>query len=209
VLGWDRSKDAEMMEAAELPDPNDRPPTEARENAEFDVSSDFGVYGRPPSLLLDVLARNSDAFTFDGKPGLVSGMEMTLDTDDEKLVPERLRQMSPAKKAITDDTMDHLLGWDLIEELDSRLSFPVVIVKQNGKYRFCVDYRNLNRFTKPTIYPMQRSDVMFEALAVSQYPATSTQHADTIRLKLQTRTGGKRLFSPTAGCIITNACLSA
>jgi hypothetical protein len=40
-----------------------------------------------------------------------------------------------------------------------------VIVKRNGKYRFCVDYRNLNRFTKPTIYPMQRSDEMFEALA--------------------------------------------
>jgi hypothetical protein len=45
------------------------------------------------------------------------------------------------------------------------LSFPVVIVKQNGKYRFCVDYHNLNRFTKPTIYPMQRSDEMFEVLA--------------------------------------------
>jgi hypothetical protein len=164
-LGWDQSKDAEMMEAAELPDPNDRPPTEAKENAEFDVSSDFGVDGKPPSLLLELLARNREAYTFDGKPGLVSGMEMTLDTDDDKLVLERLRQMSPVKKAITDDTMDQLLGWDVIEESDSRLSFPVVIVKQNGKYRFCVDYRNLNRFTKPTIYPMQRSDEMFEALA--------------------------------------------
>jgi hypothetical protein len=71
VLGWDRNKDAEMMEAAELPDPNDRPPTEVRENAQFDVLSDFGVDGKPPSILLDVLARNRDAFTFDGKPGLV------------------------------------------------------------------------------------------------------------------------------------------
>jgi hypothetical protein len=58
VLGWDRNKDAEMMEAAELPDPNDRPPTEVRENAQFDVSSDFGVDGKPPSILLDVQSRH-------------------------------------------------------------------------------------------------------------------------------------------------------
>jgi hypothetical protein len=166
-LKWDGNNDAEMMAAAELPDPNDRPPPEGPEptTVEFDVSSDFGADSRPPSVILEVLTRNREAFTFDGKPGLVSGVKITLDTEDDKLLPERLRQMSPAKKAITDDTMNQLLDWDVIEESDSRLSFPVVIVKQNGKYRFCVDYRNLNRFTKHTIYPMQRSDEMFDALA--------------------------------------------
>jgi hypothetical protein len=166
VSMWDSNLDADMMAAAKLPDPNDRPPPDdpGINTGEFDVSADFGIDGRPPSLILEVLSRNRDAFTFDGKPGLVSGMEMTLDTNDDKLVPERLRQMTPAKKEITDDTMNQLLDWDIIEESDSRLSFLVVIVKQNGKYRFCVDYRNLNRHTKPTIYPMQRSDEMFEAL---------------------------------------------
>jgi hypothetical protein len=131
VVKWDSSHDAKMMAAAELPDPNNRPPPEDLEKdaAEFDVSTDFGADGRPPSIILEVLARNREAFTFDGKPGLVSGMQMTLDTEDEKLLPERLRQMSPAKKSITADTMDQLLEWDVIEESDSRLSFPVVIVK--------------------------------------------------------------------------------
>jgi hypothetical protein len=48
------------------------------------------------------------------------------------------------------------------------VSYPVVIVRQNGKDRFCVDYRSLNKYTKPHVYPMQRSDEMFEALAGKQ-----------------------------------------
>jgi hypothetical protein len=73
--------------------------------------------------------------------------------------------MSPRKKQIADDTIDQLLEWDIIESLVSRLLYQVVIVKQNGKDRYCVDYRNLNRHTKPLIYPMQRSDEIFDALA--------------------------------------------
>jgi hypothetical protein len=73
--------------------------------------------------------------------------------------------MSPRKKAVADKTIDQLLEWDIIGSSNSRLSYQVVIVKQNGKDRYCVNYRNLNRHTKPRIYPMQRSDEMFDALA--------------------------------------------
>jgi hypothetical protein len=150
-----------------LMEPTDRPPPDevTPENG-FDVSLDFGSAKR--KVLLDVLQANQEAFTMDGRPGLVSGLELELDTDDVRLYSEKLRQTSLRKQIIIDETLDQLLEWDVISPSHSRVSYPVVIVPQNGKDRFCVDYRGLNRFTRPMVYPMQRSDEMFEALAGKQ-----------------------------------------
>jgi hypothetical protein len=152
-----------------LMEPTDRPPPEVEQTTregDFDVSQDFGEAKR--RLLLDVLRENREAFTMDGRPGLVHGLELELDTEDDKLYPEKLRQTSPRKQIIIDETLDQLLDWEVISPSHSRVSYPVVIVHQNGKDRFCVDYRGLNRHTRPMVYPMQRSDEMFEALAGKQ-----------------------------------------
>jgi hypothetical protein len=151
---------------AVLMKPTDRPPPENADNPDgeiFDVSNDFGDDSR--SFMLKMLHDNVAAFTLDGRPGRVHDIELELDTDDDHLFPEKLRQTSPRKQVIIDDTLDQLLSWDVISPSDSRVSYPVVIVHQNGKDRFCVDYRGLNKHTRPMIYPMQRSDEMFEALA--------------------------------------------
>jgi hypothetical protein len=150
-----------------LMEPTDRPPPEKPQaDGTFDVSNDFGELGR--DLLLSTLKKNEAVFTFDGKPERVNNLELELDTDDGMLHPEKLRQTSPRKQVIIDDTLDQLLGWDIISPSHSRVSYPVVIVHQNGKDRFCVDYRNLNIHTRPMMYPMQRSDEIFEALAGKQ-----------------------------------------
>jgi hypothetical protein len=151
---------------ATLMEPTDRPPPEDASNVDnetFDVSSDFGEDSR--RTVLKMLYNNIEAFTLDGRPGMVHDIVLELDTDDDKLFPEKLRQTSPRKQVIIDDTLDQLLDWDVISPSDSRVSYPVVIVHQNGKDRFCVDYRSLNKHTRPMVYPMQRSDEMFEALA--------------------------------------------
>jgi hypothetical protein len=153
---------------ADIPDPNDRPPpdtpTPLTEDWPFDISADFGE-GGPPECLVQTIQRNIDAFTLDGKPGRIrDGTVLRLNTEDEKLTPEKFRQTSPRKKIITDDTIDQLLEWDVIGQSNSRLSYQVVVVKQAGKDHFCVDYRDLNGYTAPLVYPMQRSDEMSEAL---------------------------------------------
>jgi hypothetical protein len=153
---------------ADIPEPNDRPPPETTapmsEDWPFDISADFGD-GGPPKCLVETIQRNMDAFTLDGKPGRIKdGTTLRLNTENEKLTPEKFRQTSPRKKIITDDTIDQLLEWDVIGQSNSHLSYQVVIVKQAGKDRVCVDYIDLNRDTAPLVYPMQRSDEMFEAL---------------------------------------------
>jgi hypothetical protein len=66
---------------AVLMEPTDRPPPEHTLTVgDFDVANNFGEEKR--SFLLNVLQANRDAFTMDGKPGLVNNLELELDTDD-------------------------------------------------------------------------------------------------------------------------------
>lgn len=44
------------------------------------------------------------------------------------------------------------------------MGYPVVLVKQHAKLRFCVDYGNLNLATTGQGYPMTRTDSIFDAL---------------------------------------------
>lgn len=159
---------------ANIMDPNDRPHGANKHNEptiidglEFDIK--FDNLGQPPEPIVQSITRNIQAFSRQGEPGLMKGVKMTLETEDDKLIPQKLRTMSPAKKEIIDSTLRQLLAWDVIELSNSRISFPVVLVKQNNKVRFCVDYRNLNKYTKAILYPMQRTDEIFDALGGKKY----------------------------------------
>jgi hypothetical protein len=85
---------------AVLMDPNDRPPplvdTSDSEDL-FDVSGDFGESAK--RTILETLRSNIQAFTLDGRPGRVDGIELELDTEDTMLYPEKLRQTSPNNKS--------------------------------------------------------------------------------------------------------------
>lgn len=106
-----------------------------------------------------------DAFSLDGKPGrVVNGTELKIETDDSKLCPEPARRVGPEKEKVIRETIQKLLSWNVIEPSNSRVSYPVLLVKQNGKWRFCIDYRRLNEQTIGDTYPMQRMDRVFDAL---------------------------------------------
>ncbi|KAE8211114.1 hypothetical protein CF319_g9362 [Tilletia indica] len=122
--------------------------------------------GRPPSPLVDLLRRHSEAFALDGRPGRVVGHEMPIDLiDDGALHPEAPRRASPEKQRAMDSTIDQLLEWDVIEPSTSPISFPVLMVRQYEKWRFCVDYRQLNANTVSDSYPLPTTDAIFNSLA--------------------------------------------
>ncbi|GBN73387.1 Transposon Ty3-I Gag-Pol polyprotein [Araneus ventricosus] len=55
---------------------------------------------------------------------------------------------------------------DVIQPSDSPWSSPVVLVKKkNGEWRFCVDYRRLNKITKKDVYPLPRIDDALDCLS--------------------------------------------
>ncbi|KAE8218038.1 hypothetical protein CF319_g8005 [Tilletia indica] len=119
----------------------------------------------PPPELVELLRSHREAFALDGRPGRVKGFEMDIQTQpDVPLRPEAPRRASPEKRAAMDSAIDQLLDWDVIEESRSPISFPVHMVRQYGKWRFCVDYRQHNAATIPNRYPLPTIDSIFQTL---------------------------------------------
>ena len=150
---------------ASLLDPHNRDPVPDTKDksSPFDISVAYGS-GAPPVCISDVLESRRSAFSLDGKPGLVDSVQITINSDDSRLFAESPRQVGPHKRRIIDDSIQQLLEWDVIEPSHSRVGYPVVLVQQHDKWRFCVDYRNLNLATVSQAYPMTRTDSIFDAL---------------------------------------------
>ncbi|KAE8240669.1 hypothetical protein A4X13_0g7660 [Tilletia indica] len=126
----------------------------------------IGPDGRPPEAVVEMLRRHTAAFALDGRPGLVTGTEMPIKlVENATLRPEPPRRAGPAKLAPMDAAIDQLLSWDVIEPSDSPVSFPVLMVRQYAKWRFCVDYRQLNAQTVPDRYPLPTIDSVFQTLS--------------------------------------------
>ncbi|KAE8224065.1 hypothetical protein CF326_g8096, partial [Tilletia indica] len=148
-------------------------PESTSPNVEAATTMVDGVYkvgvdehGQPPPPLVELLRRHSGAFALDGRPGRVVGHEMPIDlVDDRALHPEAPRRASPEKQRAMDSTIDQLLKWDVIEPSTSPISFPVLMVRQYEKWRFCVDYRQLNANTVADAYPLPTIDSIFNSLA--------------------------------------------
>ncbi|KAE8241669.1 hypothetical protein A4X06_0g7445 [Tilletia controversa] len=121
--------------------------------------------GRSPSEIVALLRRHEPAFALDGRPGLVRGTEMAIDLKEGTILrPEAPRRVSPEKREAIDTAIDQLLAWDVVEPSSSPASFPVLMVRQYGKMRFCVDYRQLNASTIPDRYPLPTVDSVFQTL---------------------------------------------
>lgn len=131
----------------------------------FQIGNQPGT-SEPPAEIVNLLRNRVEAFSLDGRPGLLKGPKLSIPVQDENLLrAEPARQASPKKREIIRRTVDQLLELGIIEPSASRISSPVVIVHQNGKLRFCVDYRGLNAVTRDDSYPLPRADDIFDAFA--------------------------------------------
>ncbi|CAO1625281.1 unnamed protein product [Parajaminaea phylloscopi] len=119
----------------------------------------------PPPAIVDLLRRHLPAFSLNGEPGHVDYEPMRLPVEKPELLSaEAPRRVSPEKRKIISDSVRELLRLDIIEPSKSKVAYPVLLVKQGPKWRFCVDYRGLNKATASDRYPLQRADNVFEAL---------------------------------------------
>ncbi|KAE8214871.1 hypothetical protein CF327_g1782 [Tilletia walkeri] len=121
--------------------------------------------GEPHPEIVQLLRRHHAAFALDGRPGLIRGEEMPIVLQEgAELRSEPPRRASPEKRAAMDKAIEQLLDWNVIEPSTSPVSFPVLMVKQYDKWRFCVDYRGLNKVTVADRYPLPTADSVFNVL---------------------------------------------
>ena len=121
--------------------------------------------------LLDVLRTFPGAFreTQESKSTRTS-VKHRINTDGHAPIKQRAYRVSPAERRTIHDEVEKMLKKGIIQPSESPWSSPVVLVKKkDGNWRFCVDYRRLNRITKKDVYPLPRIDDTLDSLRGSSF----------------------------------------
>ena len=97
-----------------------------------------------------------NVFAFPGDQlGRTSLVQHVIDTGDATPIKQRPYRVSPDVKREIDRQVGEMLEKGIIQESVSPWSSPVVLVKKkDGSYRFCVDFRKINKVTKVDSFPM-------------------------------------------------------
>ncbi|PIK40376.1 hypothetical protein BSL78_22777 [Apostichopus japonicus] len=108
----------------------------------------------------DVFSANSTDF---GRTNLVTH---SIKTDSSTPIKQRAYRSTPKMREEIQNQCDRLMENDLIEESYGPWSSPIVMIKKpDGTYRFCVDYRKLNKVTVKDSHPLPRIDDTLDALS--------------------------------------------
>ena len=97
-----------------------------------------------------------DVFAFPGDQlGRSSLVQHVIDIGDAMPIKQRPYRASPDVKKEIDRQVDEMVHNGIIQQSVSPWSTPVVLVKKkDGSFRFCVDFRKLNKVTKLDSFPM-------------------------------------------------------
>ena len=113
------------------------------------------------------------AGVFQDKPGATSMIEHHIKTGSApsvRLPPYRVPQ---AFRDSVKAELDEMLASEIIEPSTSDWSAPMVLVKkQDGSLRVCVDYRRLNCVSETDAYPMPRIDDLIDQVGGSRFIST-------------------------------------
>lgn len=121
--------------------------------------------------LSTLLTAYSDLFDFDRRAlTKTTTVNHSIDTGTATPVKSRAYRVSPAERRTIQENVADMLKKNVIEPSSSPWSSPVVLVKKkDGSWRFCVDYRRLNKVTKKDAYPLPRIDDTLDTLQGSSF----------------------------------------
>ena len=95
---------------------------------------------------------------------------ITIDTGNHAPVKQRPYRTSLTKRAIVDKAIDEMLEAKIIRPSNSPWASPIVIVdKKDDTKRFCVDFRQLNKRTVLSSYPLPLIDELLCLLGKAKY----------------------------------------
>ena len=142
----------------------------------------------------DILSR--DEFDM----GLTDLIQHDIDTGQERPVRQQLRKTPMVHNQIIETHIQSMLKQGLIEPSHSDWSSNIVLVlKKDKSYRFCLDYRQLNRVSRPDIFPLPRIDSSLDALAGSSWFSTLDLRSGYYQVPLNPRDAHKTAFISRSG----------
>lgn len=149
--------------------------------------------------LQDFLVQNKDVFSTSlmdiGKTNIYKHrIETYPEAAPVRSAPYR---QDPIKRAETEKQTNEFLQAKIIERSTSVWNSPVVLVKKkDNSWRFAVDYRKLNKITKPISQPLPRLEDVFDSLGESNATIFSTLDLNSayFQIELDPETREKSAF---------------
>ncbi|UYV66872.1 K02A2.6-like, partial [Cordylochernes scorpioides] len=93
-----------------------------------------------------------------------------INTGDHLPTKQRPYRVAPRERQIIQDEVNKMEKLDIIQPSESPWASPVVLIrKKDGSWRFCVDYRRLNKITKKDVYPLPRIDDTLDCLRGARF----------------------------------------
>ena len=149
-----------------------KPELTADQIAKLNINAKLSASER--QQLIDLLASYKNAISWSkydlGQTDLV---EHSIDTGDHEPIRSAPYKQPVKLQEVTHQLVEEMLGNEIIESSRSPWSSPIVLVKKkDGGFRFCVDFRKLNRLTKPDSYPLPRIDNVMDIMTGAKYFTT-------------------------------------
>ncbi|XP_070576386.1 uncharacterized protein [Ptychodera flava] len=103
-------------------------------------------------------------------PGRTPLIEHSITTTTEQPVRLRPYRLPESLKETVKVELSKMLKAGIIQKSHSPYAAPIILVKKKDlSWRFCVDYRGLNKVTEFDPFPMPRTDEMIEKLGKANY----------------------------------------
>ena len=117
--------------------------------------------------IASLLSEYQDIFSRDENDlGLTSLAEHTIDTGDSRPIKQPFRRVPLAFADEEKKAIDKLVKQGVIRPSSSPWASPLCLVrKKDGSVRPCVDYRQLNKVTKPDAFPVPKADECIDAVS--------------------------------------------
>ena len=123
------------------------------------------------SLLTQFLRQNKNVFAW--KHADIGGIDPTvithrLNTNPSfKLVKKKRRSFAPERQKAINEEVGKLLQPGAIREVEylKWLANVVLVKKENGKWRLCIDFTNINKACPKDSFPLPRIDLIVDATA--------------------------------------------
>ena len=173
----------------------------ATESETNDFKLDEKLVGNDRDKLMDVLNENRDRFAFSNKQlGRCTLVEVDIKVSDDLPIRSLPYRMSPVQRQVVDEQIGDMLSNGVIRKSNSAYASPVVLVKKaDGRWRFCVDYRKLNKKVISDSYPIPNIDELLNYMAGAQYFADLDMNSGYWQLAISESDKHKTAFVTTSG----------
>ena len=123
------------------------------------------------NLLIHFLRQNRDVFAW--KQADMGGIDPTVITHRLNVSPsfkpikQKMRSFAPERQKAINEEVNKLLQARAIREVEYHewLANVVLVKKENGKWRLCIDFTDINKACPKDSFPMPRIDLIVDATA--------------------------------------------